>query len=508
MRSEKMRILLGQILHETNTFSNVKTDEQSFRQWEWDVGQAILPANRGVRNYMGGMVDKAEELGMEIIPTFSTFAEPAGIITAETFATLKDELVGRIKAAEGYDAVVLGLHGAGVAEVTEDLEGTILKEVRSVIGNDIPLVVTLDLHANMTTTMVEAADAILGNHLYPHTDCYEIGIEAVDLARRMVEENVRPTMYLAQLPMIIPTSTTSLSPTKEINDLCFKWEEHADVLDCAFFHGFPYTNISELGVAVLVTTDNNVQLAQQIAEEVSSFVWEQREAFIKKQPNPDEGITLALAHEEQPVVLNETSDNPGGGTPGDGTFLLRQMIERNLTDTCFGFICDPETVQAAIKAGIGATIQVSLGGKTDQLHGEPIDMQVYVKSITDGQFVQTSAMGRGTKVNLGPSVRLQCNGVDTIVCSVKSQVFDDQIFLLHGIDIQNYKIVGLKSSQHFRAGFESISSKIITVDSPGLSTLDFTSFDYTHLKMKVFPLHEIEENQIMRGYSNEKKIVF
>ena len=494
-----MKILAGQILHETNTFSNVKTDETSFRQWEWDTGEDILINNRGVRNYIGGVIDRAEKLEIGIVPTFSTFAYPSGIITKEAFDSLKSELLTAIKQAPNYDAVILALHGAGVAESTEDLEGAILIEVRSIIGDAIPLIVTLDLHANVTPAMVAVADVILGNHLYPHTDSYEIGMEAVDMTKKIVEENLKPTMHLTQLPMIIPTSTTNLSPATDVNDLCFQFEKDEAVLDCTFYHGFPYTNISELGIAILVTTIDDSKHAQKIAEEISDFIWKKRNEFIVKQPDPKEGIRLALAHDGKPVVLNETSDNPGGGTPGDGTHLLQEMINSNLNDACFGFIYDPETVQSAIQAGVGSTLNVSIGGKTDSLHGDPVKTAAYVKSVTDGRFVQSSPMGKGTKVDLGPSVRLQCNGVDVIVCSVKAQVLDEEVFLLHGIDIQKYKIVGLKSSQHFRAGFEPSASKIITVDSPGLSTLDFSSFDYSNLKMKVFPLHKVSYKENSEG---------
>src|SRR5699024_8566765 len=152
--------------------------------------------------------------------------------------------------------------------------------------------------------------------------------------------------------------------------------------------------------------NNDMDLAQKIAEEVGEMVWSKKEEFIKKDPSPEEGINLALAQKGKPVVLNETSDNPGAGTPGDGTFLLRAMIESNLTDACFGFIYEPEVVQSVMKVGVGASVNIEIGGKTDSFHGEPIQMNAYVKSITDGQFIQISNVGKGTSVNLGPSVRL------------------------------------------------------------------------------------------------------
>ncbi|MFC4354745.1 M81 family metallopeptidase [Chryseomicrobium palamuruense] len=486
-----MKLLIGEILHETNTFSNVKTDVEAFKLWGWNKGEDLLSKNRNVRNYLGGMIDQAEALGIGLIPTFATFAYPAGIITSEAYEALLNELIEGIKSADGYDAILLALHGAGVSEVTEDLEGSILSKVREVIGNHIPIVVTLDLHANVTFEMVKHATLILGNHLYPHTDSYEIGMEAVDCAVQIIEGNLKPTMFLRHLPLMIPTSTTNLPPAKEVNNLCFEWEKSDQVVDCTFYHGFPYTNISQVGVSVLVTTNNSSEYAEDIANKISEYIWDNKEKFLQKQPSPEEGIELALAHVGKPVVINETSDNPGGGTPADGTYLLKAMINKGIEKSCFGFIFDPEVVKQAVESGIGTTIETQLGGKTDSLHGEPIQLKAYVKSITDGVFIQSSPMGKGSVINLGPSVRLQSNGVDIIVCSVKAQTLDEQIFLLHGIDVQDYKIVALKSSQHFRAGFEPISSKIITVDSPGLTTLDFTSFKYTNLKTEVYPLSEV-----------------
>lgn len=495
-----MKVLVGQIAHETNTFSNVKTEVDSFKLWGWDVGETVIENNRKVRNYVGGMIDRAEELGIEVVPTFATFAYPAGVITAETYEALKKELLTRISEEIDYDAICLSLHGAGVTESTEDLEGDLLKEIRKVVGYNIPLVVTLDLHANVTQTMVDEADVLLGNNLYPHTDSYEIGIEAVNITQQILQQKLKPTMYLSTLPMIIPTSTTNLAPASDVNERCWQWENEENLIDCTFYHGFPYTNISEIGVTVLVITNDDFDLAKRAAEDVSSYVWERRDDFLQKKPLPKEGIALALQHDGAPVVLNETSDNPGGGTPGDGTFLLRALLEENVEKAAFGFIYDPEVVEIAFRAGIGASVEVNLGGKTDSLHGEPVQLKAYVKCLTDGCFTQSSPMGKGAKVNLGRSVRLQCGGVDIIVCSVKAQTLDEQIFLLHGIDVKEYKIVALKSSQHFRAGFEPVSSKIISVDSPGLTTLDFTTFNYTNLKVDVYPLKPV--TFIKKGVKN------
>ncbi|RXI96172.1 M81 family peptidase [Anaerobacillus alkaliphilus] len=481
-----MKILIGQIAHETNTFSTVKTTVEDFKSWQWYEDEEVVSNHRNVRDFLGGMIDKAEELEIEMVPGFSTFAMPSGIITSETNQRLKNELLDRVLNKE-FDAICLSLHGAGVAEDTFDLEGDILEAVRAAVGEKVPIVVTLDLHGNLTEKMVKYADVLLGVNYYPHVDCYERGREAVGLAKEMLEGKLIPTMYLKTLPLLIPTSTTNQRPAKTVNEVCWEQEKKEGVFDCTFFHGFPYTDIPELGVSVLTITNNQPQLAKEIAAVVSQKIWELREDFFPKIASPREGIKVALEIEGGPVVINETSDNPGGGTPGDGTHLLSALLEEGVRDTCFGFICDPEVVNLAHHEGVGKTIDVLLGGKTDAMHGQPLAVQAYIKTLADGTFIQSSPMGRGSKVSYGKSVRLVVNGIDIIVCSKKSQVLDEQIFLLHGIDVRSYKIVALKSSQHFRAGFEPIAKEIITVDSPGLSSFQLDSFTHTRLEKPMYP---------------------
>ena len=485
-----MRIAIGIVAHETNTFSTVPTTVESFKELEWDHGQSILDKSRNVRDFVGGMIDKAEELGIELVPTFSAFAEPSGIITKETYETLIKELLDGIKQAGEIDAVCLGLHGAGVVEGIDDLEGEILHAVRTVIGYSIPLTAALDLHGNLTQKKITEADALFGVHLYPHVDMYERAAEAIDVAHRMVKGECKPVMHLTKLPLIIPTSTTNLSPAKDINEACYKWEKEPGVIDCAFFHGFPYTDTPDVGVSIISVVDGDKELAKRVTEDVARLVWEKRDEFTPHVLTSAEGIQQALESEGLPVVINETSDNPGGGTPGDGTHLLRAMLEAKLENVCFGFIYDPEVAQIAHEAGVGSTIGVKLGGKTDMLHGESLSVTAYVKSLSDGKFIASTPMGKGSQVNYGKSARLQVDGIDILVCSVRAQVMDEQIFLLHGINVLEYKIVALKSSQHFRASFEPIAARIITVDSPGLTCLQFTQFDYKRLQRPIYPLDQ------------------
>lgn len=432
---------------------------------------------------------EAERLGIETVPVFGAAAVPSGMIERSAYERIKQELLHGIGQAGEFDAVCLALHGAGVAEGVDDIEGDLLKSVRQQIGTTVPLVATLDLHANLTPLMVEHADILIGNREYPHIDSYERGQEAVVLASRMAAGEIRPVMHLAKPAMLIPTIGTAFEPIRSINAYCREYESSSvEVLNCTFYHGFPYADIREAGVAVLTITNGDKELAEHIAESLARRVAELTPHFYPTFPSPAEGIALALQSESRPVILNETSDNPGAGTPGDGTRLLRAMLEHRLQEVCFGFIYDPETVNKAHEAGVGAYIDIRLGGKTDDLHGAPIPLRAYVKCVTDGKFVTSSPMGKGTKCDLGKSARLQAEGVDIVVCSVRNQVFDEQIFLLHGIDVRQMKIVALKSSHHFRAAFERLSDRIITVDSPGLSMFDFTAFPFRHVRRPIYPL--------------------
>lgn len=491
-----MKLAVGQVMHETNTFSNVATNKARFQEWEWAAEDAFFDGHRGVRSYVGGMLDRAKERDITLIPTFAASATPSGIIPEATFLEIKRELLGRIKTlVDDIDGVCLALHGAGVAEGVDDIEGDIIRSVRELVG-DKPIVVTLDLHGNITQTMVDHADALLGVRFYPHTDMFERGEEAIEVMRGILLGEIKPVMRLTKPPMMVPTFTSNLPPVKDINDICESWEQYEDMIDCAFFHGFPYTDIPDVRVGIITMTDGNAELAESAGQDIAQKVWDMRERFKANYPSPAEGIKQALAEPDMPIVMNETSDNPGIGAPGDGTYLLRALLAADLDmPACFASLADPDSVTKAKRAGVGSTVRLNLGGKTDRYHGSSIAVEAYVKTITDGRSVLSSPMGKGRLRDLGTSVRVQVGKLDIVISSLKGQMLDEQFFLLHGIDVRAYKIVALKSSQHFRAGFEPLAAKIISVDSPGIATMDLTSFNYNRLERPVHPLDDVSYPQ-------------
>ncbi|MEJ7838819.1 MAG: M81 family metallopeptidase, partial [Thermomicrobiales bacterium] len=483
-----MRIAIGEFAHETNTFCPGFTELDAFKKKTWAEGDDVIRVHRGVRNDLGGMIDAAESLGIEIAPTLATTTQPSATVSRHAYETIRDTLFQHLTAAGPVDAICLALHGAGSADGIEDMEGTFLTELRALVGPDLPIVLSLDLHGNTTETMVSQANALFYCHEYPHVDMYERGAEIVGIAKGIVEGTIRPVKHLVRLPIQIPGSTTFSGPAKVINDFCIEREKTPGVLDCNFTHGFPHSDVSVITTSVLVTTDNDPALAESIANQVVALIFETIEDFQQILPKPDAAIAEALAATALPVIVAEVSDNPGGGAPGNGTHLLRALLAANEPKTCFGFVWDPKTAAQAHAAGPGATIEIRLGGFTDDLHGAPIETTAYVKATTDGRFVLSTPMGAGAMVDLGRMARLVIGNVDVIVGSERSQTLDKELFQLHGIDVTTYRVVCLKSMQHFRGGFQPIAGTIIRTDPPGYTTSNLSNLPYTKIKRPIWPL--------------------
>jgi microcystin degradation protein MlrC len=482
-----MRFAIGMFAHETNTFCPGLTGIDAFYDRMWLTGDEVIAGHRGVRTELGGTIEVCDRLGIEIVPLVATWAEPSATVSRAAYDFIRDEFLTRLQAAGPIDALCLALHGAGSAEGIDDLEGTFLSEIRAAVGPDLPIVVALDLHGNTTQTMLDNADLLFYCHEYPHVDSYDRGVEIAELAIKIVKGELNPVMRLEILPAIIPPATTFSGPAHRVNQRCFEWERDEAVLDCNFTHGFPYSDVPVVHSSVLVTTDNQPALAEKVAKDISRFVRGMIEEFRVDLPGADEAIRQALAETALPVVIAEISDNTGGGAPGDGTHLLRALLAANEPKTAFGFIYDPAVAAQAHEAGVGATIEVKLGGFTDDLHGEPIEATAYVKCLTDGKFTYTTPVWAGMAGDHGKMARLVIGNVDVIVSSERSQTLDTEPFLLHGIDVATYRIVCLKSIQHFRAGFQDLAGVILRTDPPGATSSKLESFTYSRLTRPLWP---------------------
>ncbi len=488
-----MRFAIGGFVHETNTFCPGFTELEAFQSTFWCEGDQIVTRNRGVRNDLGGMIAAAERLGIELAPTLATTTQPSATVSRHAYETIRDTLFARLLAAGPVDAICLALHGAGSADAMEDMEGTFLTELRALVGGEIPILISLDLHGNTTDAMLKHATGAFYCHEYPHIDIYDRGVEIVEIAARIVRGEIQPVMHLLRLGLIIPPSTTFSGPASVINQRCFKWEQQPGVIDCNFTHGYPHTDVSLICSSVLVTTNGDPALAETVANDVAALILATLEDFRQTLPNAETAMAQALAATAVPVIVAEVSDNPGGGAPGDGTHLLRALIHANQSKTCFGFIWDPATAAQAHTAGPGARIEITLGGFTDALHGAPITTSAYVKTVTDGKFILVNPMGAGRQVDLGSMARLVIGNVDVIVGSKRAQTLDAQLFLLNGIDVRDYRVVALKSQQHFLGGFQDIAGTIIRCDTPGLTTSKLDQLPYKNILRPIWPLDPLPQ---------------
>ncbi len=484
-----MRILTGTISHETNVLSNIKTDLNEFKKRRLLYGDQLFKDFDGTKSPAGGIIDGCKQNGYELIPTVFAEATPSGTITAEAFDTLLGDILDGIKANKDIDAVVMHLHGAGVSEEYPDIEGKILSEVRKLVG-DKPLVATFDYHGNYTQLMIDSADMLIGYDTYPHIDGYERGVEAVNLTRKMLEGKLKPTLGFTQPPMLpaLQVQFTGKHPMKTILDKAHRMEALPEVETITVAAGFPWSDIPEAGMSFIVTTNNDQKLADQLAKELYDMAWNMRRDFLVTPTPLRQALRYVKNATEGPMVMADIGDNPGGGSPEDGTVVLRAMIEEGLSGGVLALIWDPESAKKAIDVGLDKTVHLELGGHTDDLHGEPVSVDAKVKHISDGKFISNGPMGSGVPMDMGPTVILDIGGSDVIVTSKRIQPLDLTLYRALGITPEKQKFLIVKSSVHYRAAHTPIASEIIELDTPGLTSPRLAGFGFKNIKRPIFPL--------------------
>ena len=484
-----MKIAVGCIGHETNTFSPVATTIDNFKKGSYYRGDEIITAFRGTRTITGGFLDVAEQLNLEPVPLLWTFATPSGMVEQAAYQTLKMEFLSLLENAGKLDAVLLDLHGAMVTDELEDAEGDLIQAVREIVG-ETWIVTTLDLHANITTQMAHHSDVIIGFDTYPHIDCYERGFEAGQLLFGMIEGKIQPTMAYRQLPLLTapPAQCTMKPPMTDVLKALHALETERGVVTATLSMGFPFADITDAGVSILVTTNGDMALAEAHADQFAADIWEMREQFTFNLHTVEAAIEIANQTDGNPIVLADGADNPGGGGPCDGTTILQKFREADVQDAVIAVIADPESVTKAIEAGVGNSVQLSVGGKTDTQHGAPVALTGYVKTLSDGRFILKGPMGRGTVGQMGSTAVVQVGGIEIILTERRIQPYDAEVLRSVGIEPQTRKLIALKSAVHFRADYTPIAHQILDVDTPGVHSPNLFSYDYQKLRRPIYPL--------------------
>lgn len=480
-----MRFITGGIMHETHTFSAEPTTAATFPQYRGDECLVYT----GTNHSLGGVIDGCRAQGIDLTPTLFCDAFSTGTVTRDGFETLVDELAGRIGKALPADGVVLTLHGAMVADGYPDAEGEIVRRVREVVGPGLPIAVTLDLHANIGQLMVDGCDVVTCYDTYPHVDASARAQEAVDLLARTVRGEIRPTMALVKPPLMpVPqVQSTSQGPFKTLFDRAHAMEESGEALTVTLAPGFAYADVQDAGTSFLVTTDGDPAKAERLAMELAELAWSLRDQMIARNTPAADAVAEAIAFPEGPVMLIDVGDNIGGGTPGDATVLLAELLRQGAQEAVM-VIADKEAVDAAVATGIGGTVTTTAGGKTDRLHGDPVPITGKVRLISDGRFILEGPENAGTVGDMGRTAVVRVDGVNLVLTSKKFAPGDQQQLKSVGIDPARQKIVVLKAAVRWRGGYGSIARHAVLVDTPGLGSVDLSRFDFKRIRRPIFPL--------------------
>ena len=485
-----MRVVVAMMSHETNTFSPVPTPLESFGHGGPARGQGVIDAYAGTNTCLAAFLDIFTEAGGDIVTPIAGNASPSAPVQAAAYQTMSDAICEAVDA--GCDALCLELHGAMVAETTDDGEGTLLKRIRA-MRPELPIAVALDLHANLTADIVDNCTVLAGYKTYPHIDSYTTGARAGEILRRSLEHSITPVMAWGRRPMLAHTlcMNTAVSPMKDLIDRGLE-AEAKDVLDVSVFGGFPLADIPRPGLSVVVVADRDEAAARRAADAILDEAWEKRAEFVWNSEPLAASVAKAAKLTDGPVLLIDHADNCASGGTQDTTAVLAEVIRQGLEDVAVFAIRDPEAVAAMIAAGVGSDLTLRLGGKVDmptiKRLGEPIEVSGRVRAITDGEFTVTGPMMTGTRARLGRAVVLDTGTVEIVVIESNHEPWDLGCFRSLGIEPTRKRYLLLKSRVHYRAGFEPIAKHIIECDGVGVTSSDYGLFPFEKVERPAYPL--------------------
>ena len=491
-----MRVVMAMMKHETNTFSPVPTPWSRFEDWSACFGEDVIRAYEPTNMTLSAYIKLCREAGAEIIAPIAAEAMPSGPVADDAYNRMSDAILEAV--AKGCDAIMLDLHGAMVTESTPDGEGTLLARVRRAAPNT-PICVTCDLHANLTQAMVDNCDALIGYKTYPHTDMYEVGTTVGGILLAKLRGEADPVMAWGRVPVLSQTlrQGTDDEPFKSLIRLTREAEASGEVMAATVFGGFALADIQDAGISCATIANGDRAAAEKVVDRLRAEMWEHRSEHLYEHEPLVDAVARAKEIADGPVILLDHADNTGSGGNQDVMTVIEEVIRQGLEDVAVGGLWDPDAVQQMMRAGVGATVTLELGGKTDMpsigRKGEPLTVTGKVKVLSDGEWVVRGPMYHGLTVQMGPTAVLDTGKMQIVVISRHHEPWDRGIFLSVGIDPAYKRYVLLKSRIHYRAGFAPIAKHTITLDGVGVTTSDNSLLKYQNVRRPIYPLDNINE---------------
>jgi len=479
-----MRLFAASLSTETNTFSPIPTGIDSFKARGYYKAGEHPDVMLQYSGPLWAARQRAKTHGWTVIEGAVAGAVPAGLTTRYAYETLRDEILDDLKNAGPVDVVLLGLHGAMVADGYDDCEGDLIANVRKIVGPTVVIGAELDPHCHMTPLMYETADVLVCFKEYPHTDILERGYDLVDLCTDKAQGKTQPKIGVYDCDMI-SIMHTSRDPMRSFVDRLFELEKTPGILSVSVVHGFPWGDVPGMGSKVIVYTDNDPALAYQLAQELGKEIIGFREALQTPSPTTEQALDIVANNGLYPAVLADSADNAGGGAGSDSTFVLSTFLERQIRDAVIGPIWDPGVVALCMDAGEGAVLPLRIGGKISPASGQPVDVVAVVKALKHDACMTGLA---NTSVLLGDVAVVEAEGITLVITSRRNQAIGCDLFTQFGIDLLQCKYIVVKSSQHFYADYSKVAAQVLYLNTPGSLTFDLSSLPYKKLIYPKWPL--------------------
>lgn len=485
-----MRIAVAGFMHESNTFNTLRTDRAAFTAQCLALGPDWLPEWRDAHHEVGGFLEAAAVEGFEPLPLAMAWATPSGPVAGDVFDEITGYLCEQLR-KQRPDGLLLALHGAMVAESHLDADGEVLARLRQAVGTDFPIVVTLDLHGNLSERLIGHSTAAVAYRTCPHVDQRECGRRAASLLVRTLRGEIRPVQALAKPPLIvnIMVHDTSQEPLRSFMDEARVLEKQPGLLAVSVLPGFAYADVPQMGPSVVVVTNGDADQARRTADTFGDRLWQARERLARPLPDAATAVAQALTADRLPVVLVDTGDNVGGGSAADGTIILAELLRQGATASVVCLYA-PDEVKQCVTAGVGREVTLTVGGKVDRQHGDPVTVTGRVRLLHDGTYVEHQARHGGKRVNhMGLTALVELPGGNLLVLnSLRHPPFSLGQLTCLGIQPERMHLLVVKAAIAYKAAYVPVAGTIIEIDTPGLTAVNPERFAYRHIRRPLYPL--------------------